>query len=130
MRRPSQRISRRSLPPAISPRCTSRSILSASITMRRDVRGARAESLFGAWFGPTPAGTRFTAMGWPIDASGLTDELVRLRDRYGNREYYVTENGACFDDPLRGRRHRARRGPRRVFARAPCGRTQRGSPRV
>ena len=39
-------------------------------------------------------------MGWPIDASGLTDELVRLRNRYGNRDYYVTENGACFDDPL------------------------------
>ncbi len=58
------------------------------------------ESLFGAWFGSTPAGTRFTAMGWPIDASGLTDELVRLRNRYGNRDYYVTENGACFDDPL------------------------------
>src|SRR5262249_687844 len=58
------------------------------------------QSLFGAWFGAAPAGTRFTAMGWPIDAGGLTEELIRLRDRYGNPELYVTENGACYDDPL------------------------------
>jgi beta-glucosidase len=58
------------------------------------------DSLFGAWFGATPAGTRFTAMGWPIDAGGLTEELIRLRDRYGNPELYVTENGACHDDQL------------------------------
>ncbi len=58
------------------------------------------QSLFGAWFGAAPAGTRFTAMGWPIDAAGLTEELIRLRDRYGNPDLYVTENGACYDDPL------------------------------
>jgi beta-glucosidase len=56
------------------------------------------ESLFGAWFGPAPAGMRFTAMGWPIDASGLAEQLIHLRDRYGNPELYVTENGACYDD--------------------------------
>lgn len=56
------------------------------------------QSLFGAWFGAVPAGTRFTAMGWPIDAGGLAEELVRLRDRYGDPELYVTENGACYDD--------------------------------
>jgi beta-glucosidase len=58
------------------------------------------QSLFGAWFGAVPSGTRFTAIGWPIDPGGLTDELLRLRDRYGDPEMYVTENGACFDDPL------------------------------
>jgi beta-glucosidase len=58
------------------------------------------QSLFGAWFGATPPGTRFTAFGWPIDAGGLTDALHRVRDHYGNPEVYVTENGACFDDPL------------------------------
>jgi beta-glucosidase len=57
-------------------------------------------SLFGAWFGPVPAGTRFTAIGWPIDANGLAEQLVGLRDRYGDPELYVTENGACFDDPV------------------------------
>ena len=58
------------------------------------------QSLIGAWFGPAPKGTRFTTMGWPVDARGLTDELIRLRDRYGNPEVYVTENGACYDDQL------------------------------
>jgi beta-glucosidase len=59
---------------------------------------AAPQSLFGAWFGAVPPGTRFTAFGWPIDPSGLTDALHRLRDRYGNPEIYVTENGACYDD--------------------------------
>jgi beta-glucosidase len=58
------------------------------------------KSLLGATFGAVPAGTRFTAIGWPIDASGMTDVLVRLRDHYGNPDVYVTENGACFDDPV------------------------------
>ena len=56
------------------------------------------QSLFGAWFGAVPAGMRFTAIGWPIDAGGLNDVLVRFRDHYGNPEVYVTENGACYDD--------------------------------
>jgi beta-glucosidase len=58
------------------------------------------QSLFGAWFGAVPAGTPFTAIGWPIDANGLTEQLISLRDRYGDPEMYVTENGACYDDPL------------------------------
>ncbi len=61
---------------------------------------AAPQNLLGAWFGAAPAGTRFTAFGWPIDPSGLTDALHRLRDRYGNPEIYVTENGACYDDPV------------------------------
>ncbi|HUZ34477.1 MAG TPA: GH1 family beta-glucosidase [Xanthobacteraceae bacterium] len=61
---------------------------------------AAPESLFGAWFGAVPKGTRFTAMGWPIDAGGMTDILARLRDDYGNPELYVTENGACYDDTV------------------------------
>jgi beta-glucosidase len=58
------------------------------------------QNLLGAWFGAVPAGTRFTAFGWPIDPSGLTDALHRLRDQYGNPDIYVTENGACYDDPV------------------------------
>jgi beta-glucosidase len=61
---------------------------------------AAPQSLFGAWFGAVPDGTRFTAMGWPIDAGGLTQELIRLRDRYGDMDLCVTENGACYDDPV------------------------------
>ncbi len=58
------------------------------------------QSLLGASFGAVPAGTRFTGFGWPIDPSGLTDALTRLHERYGNPEIYVTENGACYDDPV------------------------------
>jgi beta-glucosidase len=56
------------------------------------------QSLFGAWFGAVPAGTHFTAMGWPVDAGGLTEVLDRFREQYGNPDIYVTENGACYDD--------------------------------
>jgi beta-glucosidase len=58
------------------------------------------QSLFGAWFGAIPAGTPFTAMGWPVDATGLTEELVRIAARYGDPEIYVTENGACYDETV------------------------------
>jgi beta-glucosidase len=57
-------------------------------------------SLFGAWYGPVPDGMRFTAIGWPIDATGLTEQLIRLHDQYGNLNIYVAENGACYDDPV------------------------------
>jgi len=60
------------------------------------------QSLFGAWFGAVPEGIPRTAIGWPIDAGGLTEMLIRLRDRYGNPNLYVTENGACYDDALAG----------------------------
>jgi beta-glucosidase len=39
-----------------------------------------------------------TAMGWPVDAGGLYDMLVRLRADYGDLEIWITENGAAFDD--------------------------------
>jgi beta-glucosidase len=57
-------------------------------------------NLFGAWFGAAPEGTRVTAMGWPVMPDGLTETLLRLRDDYGNPQVYVTENGACYDDPV------------------------------
>lgn len=58
------------------------------------------QSLFGAWFGAAPPGMRFTAMGWPIDANALTEELILLSKRYGKPEFYIAENGACFDDSV------------------------------
>jgi beta-glucosidase len=58
------------------------------------------QSLLGAWFGARPPNMPSTAMDWPIDATGLTEGLIRLRDHYGNPEVYVTENGACFNDLL------------------------------
>ena len=55
-------------------------------------------SLFGAWFGALPPGTPVTAMGWPVDAGGLTEELTRISARYNKPEIYITENGACYED--------------------------------
>jgi beta-glucosidase len=57
-------------------------------------------SLFGAWFGAVPAGTRFTAMNWPIMPDGLYEQLMTLNSRYPDLDLYITENGACFDDTV------------------------------
>jgi beta-glucosidase len=40
-----------------------------------------------------------TAMGWGIDADGLTDMLLRLHAEYPPIPLYITENGAAFPDP-------------------------------
>lgn len=39
-----------------------------------------------------------TAKGWAIQPDGLKELLVWLRDEYGDRPIYVTENGASFAD--------------------------------
>ena len=40
----------------------------------------------------------YTDMGWEVSPEGLYDLLVTLRDDYGPRAIYVTENGAAFGD--------------------------------
>lgn len=40
-----------------------------------------------------------TEMGWPIDATGLTEILVRLSKRYPKLPLMVTENGMADSDP-------------------------------
>lgn len=47
-------------------------------------------------FVPAP-GPR-TAMDWPVDADGLYELLVRLRDELPGVPLMVTENGAAYDD--------------------------------
>ena len=41
-----------------------------------------------------------TAMGWPIDATGLTELLLRQHREYPGVPLMITENGAAFDDPI------------------------------
>jgi beta-glucosidase len=53
----------------------------------------------GAGFGPLPAGTQVTALGWPIVPHGMVEVLVDLKDNYGAPPVYIMENGACYDDP-------------------------------
>ncbi len=55
-------------------------------------------SLFGAWFGALPPQTPVTAMGWPVNAGTLTDELIRVSARYDKPDIYITESGACYED--------------------------------
>jgi len=64
--------------------------------------GSRAE---GPWVGcesaqflPVPAPV--TTMGWPVDASGLYDVLMRLHRDYPGVPVYITENGAAYDDEV------------------------------
>jgi len=42
---------------------------------------------------------RHTAMGWPVDATGLRDLLARLWSDY-HTPMYITENGAAYDDTV------------------------------
>lgn len=50
---------------------------------------------------PVEAAER-TAFGWPVAPEGLTELLVQLRDRYGDRlpPIHVTESGCSTDDVL------------------------------
>ena len=54
--------------------------------------------MIGARFGSPPPGVALTAMDWPIEPDCLTAQLLELRDRYGNPDVYITENGAAFED--------------------------------
>ena len=46
------------------------------------------------------AGRPVTAMGWEIDASGLSEILLRLHRDYPAIPLYISENGAAFDDEV------------------------------
>src|SRR5262249_36808601 len=36
---------------------------------------------------------------WEVFPQGLTDTLLRVKERYGSIPIYITENGAAFFDP-------------------------------
>jgi beta-glucosidase len=40
-----------------------------------------------------------TEMGWEVRPDGLAELLQRIRNEYGNPRVYITENGACYEDP-------------------------------
>ncbi|WP_448190567.1 GH1 family beta-glucosidase [Azospirillum sp. sgz301742] len=72
--------------------------------------------LFGTGFGPPPEGVKLTGMGWPVEPDGLVEQLLDLRDRYGNPPVYVTENGADYYDWV-GPEGKAEDGERIFFIR-------------
>ncbi len=51
----------------------------------------------------------YTAMGWPIDANGMDELLLRLHREYPDTPLMVTENGAAFDDVVEDGRVRDER---------------------
>lgn len=69
----------------------------------REMADGHAPSRYSAWVGCDDAefvrlpGPR-TEMGWPIDATGLDELLLRLHRAYPGLPLLVTENGAAFDD--------------------------------
>jgi beta-glucosidase len=40
-----------------------------------------------------------TAMGWEVSPDGLRELLIRVRDEYGDKPIFITENGASYEDP-------------------------------
>ncbi|HLU81803.1 MAG TPA: family 1 glycosylhydrolase, partial [Trueperaceae bacterium] len=53
-----------------------------------------------------PEGSARTTMGWEVAPGALRQQLLRLRDEYGNPPVVVTENGAAFADTERSVRTR------------------------
>ena len=53
---------------------------------------------FGVGEAPPPPGVPVTDMGWHIDPGAFLEQLRDVRERYGDPEIYVTENGAAFAD--------------------------------
>lgn len=52
----------------------------------------------------------YTAMGWNIDPSGMTELLLSLKENYPDQPLMITENGAAFaDEVVDGRIHDVRR---------------------
>nr|MEE4269542.1 GH1 family beta-glucosidase [Candidatus Krumholzibacteria bacterium] len=45
-------------------------------------------------------GSEYTAFDWEVHPASLVKVLNWVRNRYGDRPIYITENGAAFDDPL------------------------------
>jgi beta-glucosidase len=45
-----------------------------------------------------PEGVEITAMGWPVEADGLTELLLRLHREYTQIPIYITENGRAVYD--------------------------------
>jgi beta-glucosidase len=60
-----------------------------------------AEASLGVGESSPPPGVPRTDNGLQIDPSALTEQLLEVKNRYGNPPIYITENGAAFPDMLR-----------------------------
>ena len=62
-------------------------------------------------------GAPYTEMGWEVHPDSLVRTLVWMKERYGDRPIYITENGAAFDDPEPDARGRVNDPARREYFR-------------
>ncbi len=69
-------------------------------TVRAGTTPARAEltPLTDVEAVPPQVGEPTTAMGWPIDATGMTEVLTRVTRDYGDVPLWITENGIAVHD--------------------------------
>jgi beta-glucosidase len=77
--------------------------------------GAGRMTMEGVPFKTVPVeGYERTAFGWPVVPEGLTEQLLALQERYGDRlpPVYVTENGCAYDDEVDA--HGRVEDPRRI----------------
>ena len=57
-------------------------------------------SLLGMGQAPPPEDAELTDTGWEVFPDALYEQLMELKNDYGNPDIYVTENGAAFPDTL------------------------------
>ncbi|SCF03191.1 GH1 family beta-glucosidase [Micromonospora mirobrigensis] len=72
------------------------------VSPRSDADG-HGRSAHSPWVGAQdvdflPQPGPYTAMGWNIDPSGMTELLLRLHAEHPDQPLMITENGAAFDD--------------------------------
>jgi beta-glucosidase len=58
------------------------------------------KSLVGMTMCPPPKDADLTDMGWEIYPQALYDQLLELKNDYGNPKVYITENGAAMKDEV------------------------------
>jgi beta-glucosidase len=49
---------------------------------------------------PAPKNAEFTDMGWEVYSQAFFEQLLELKNDYGNPLVYVTENGAAYQDEM------------------------------
>jgi beta-glucosidase len=56
------------------------------------------KSFVGIALCPPPKNADITDMGWEVYPQGFYEQLLELKNDYGNPRVYITENGAAFKD--------------------------------
>lgn len=60
-------------------------------------------SMFGLRLGRPPKGVEQTDMGWEVYPQAMLEQLLELKNDYGNPKVFITENGAAYQDNVSAR---------------------------